>query len=598
MLKFISIVNLAVIQRLSIELHPGLCLLTGETGAGKSIIVDALSLLLGKRSGAGLIRTGESSSSVEGVFELAGESVSAVAKLFDEVGITFDAGADLVVRRDLSVGGRNRVFVNDRRVTASTLKALQPLLVEVLGQGEQYALASKLSHAELLDEFAGSAGARGELSKMYRALKEAETSLSSLREKKLENARLADYIRFQVDEINKINPMPGEEERLLEERNLLTHAERVLELCSRSSFDLYESDQGVLSRLAAVRKWVQELEGFVGKGGEWLELLEAASAQLSEVAQGVRAFGEGVDFSPARLGEIEERLAEIEKLKRKYGKDVSEILRLKVELERQLDDIGSREGREEELVRQAGELRREYLESALRLSQTRREAAPRLEASVAKELRPLALERAKFVVKIEPETLEDFEGGNAFVERETAGDEGVVRYTENGIDRVEFLFSANEGESPRNLSQVASGGELSRLLLALRTVCGSGRGGGAKGGQTLVFDEIDAGIGGRTADAVGARLKDLALGQQVLCVTHQAQIARFADHHYAVMKEVAGGRTITTVRELGEEERVGELARMIGGSEDVESARETARWMLDARGSSATGARAKRRRRA
>lgn len=586
MLRFINIINFAVIHRLKVELHPGLCLLTGETGAGKSIIVDALGLLLGRRGGAELIRTDAEMALVEGVFETGGEVRRRLHELLDGVGVSVGRAEELIIRKELHFSGRGRIFVNDQRVTAATLKLLQPLLLEIQGQGEQYALASAHNQLELLDMYAECQGLRRDTARAFGVWREASGALRELRERVSERERMGDFLRYQLAEIEKLSPQPGEDELLSAERNLLTHAEKALELCSSSHFDLYESDESVLARLASVRKRILELASIDGRVEGWAEVVENASVILSEVADNLRGFGGGVDFSPRRLEEIEERLNQLDMLKRKYRRDLKGVLDLRRELNEQLGALAGEAEREGELVGEVEQARNEYLALARSLSRKRHAAARKLEQSVEQELGQLAMERARFNVSVETPSEGTAAGDAAGRAADSTGEEDVREafgFSKDGIDRVEFFLSANVGESPRPLGRVASGGELSRLMLALRTVCASRSGSDntVSSGVTLIFDEIDAGIGGKASDAVGQRLKALANTQQVLCVTHQAQIARYADHHYVVSKEVDGGRTLTTVRELRREERVGELARMISGTNDAAAVRETARWMLE-----------------
>jgi DNA repair protein RecN (Recombination protein N) len=587
MLKFINIINLAVIHRLTFELGEGLCLLTGETGAGKSIIVDALGFLLGRRGGAELVRTGERLAVIEGGFELAGETKKAVEELLQSVGVAHKPDEELLIRRELNVSGQSRIFINDRRVTNATLRDLQPFLVEILGQGEHFVLTSRHSHLDMLDNFAGSRELLTKTSEAFKRWRRAVESLSELRRVGAERERLSDYLRFQLAEIEKVDPKVGEEGHLLAEKSLLVNVERVFELCSAGFGELYENDDSISSKLGAVRKQLQELAGIDRRVEALQGMLESASALLSEVAEGLRSLGEGINYTEGRLEEIENRLAEIQRCKRKFGKEFDELIGLKEELGEQLERLTSQEKDEEELGREVSKSRAEYLGAARRLSKKRHEAIPLLEKRVTEQLRHLALENARFEVRAEsffkPEKSDIASG--AGVEAGVSTDEGAPdeMLSQTGADRVMFLFSANKGEVARPLNKVASGGELSRLMLALRTVCLGGKNGAGRGnaGVTLIFDEIDAGIGGKTAEAVGLRLRQLAESQQVLCVTHQPQIARFAEHHFVVTKEVEGGRTLTSVRELGEEERVGELARMIGGAEDIKAARATAKWMLE-----------------
>lgn len=586
MLKFLSITNIAVIQRLSFDLHEGLNLLTGETGAGKSIVVDALGLLLGGRGTVDIVRTGERAALVEGIFELRGKREQRVCAALAQVGIEKERDEEISIRREVQAGGRSRIFINDKSVTAATMKSLQRFLVEIHGQGEQYVLVAPRAQLDMLDEFAKCVELRREAGRLYARWKTAVDALRTLERDEAARERASDMLRFQIAEIDKAAPRAGEDEELSVERTLLSHAEKALELSAGAYAELYESDGSALAQLASVRRRLQELSAIDVRVASLLEGIEAANVSLTDVAEGLRGYGVGVDFSASRLGEIEDRLAELERLKRKYGRDLAGLIEVREELNRQLQQMGNLAERERELLSEVEAAARAYAPVARRLTTTRRAAAAHLEKRVMEELRHVALERARFVVSIETGVEESYRSMD-FVEpqtnMETAG--AASFWTPYGADHVEFLFSANVGESVRPLARVASGGELSRLMLTLRTVCreatGDMAGSENAGGATLVFDEIDTGIGGRVAEAVGRRLAVLSAAQQVICVTHQPQIARFADHHYTVSKRVAEGRTVTCVRELSGDERIGELARMIGGAEDVETARATARWMLE-----------------
>jgi DNA repair protein RecN (Recombination protein N) len=586
MLKFLNISNVAVINRLSFELYNGLNLLTGETGAGKSIIVDALGLMLGRRGGADLIRSGERMATIEGGFELNPQQRHRVQSVLNDVAVDLISEEILLIRKEVHRTGRNRIFVNDQYVAASTLKIIQPLLLEIVGQSEQYALSSAHSHLDMLDSFAKTEDLRLKTSVAYANWRKATKALEVLKQDESERGRLSDFLQYQITEIEKVNPEVGEDQRLLDERTLLVHSERALELSAQGYYELYESDQSVLTKMGILKKSLQELSAIDGRVGIWVEFLETANATLTEVADGLRGFGNGIDFSRNRLEEIEDRLAELAQIKRKYGRELGELLALKVKLCEQLEQMQCTAERVSEIEHEIEAAKKEYIKLAGRLSDIRRKAARRLEKRVMDELGYFAMERALFIVsfgeessdkKVTSEETQDYIPG-----QQSEADTSF--WMPSGIDHVEFLLSANPGEAPRPLIRVASGGELSRLMLALRTVCqmeaDTELDGSARAAVTLIFDEIDTGIGGKTAEAVGRRLKELSGNQQVICVTHQAQIARFADHHYAVSKRVEEGRTVTTIRTLDAEERVGELARMIGGAEDIESAREAARWML------------------
>lgn len=595
MLRFLSIINFAVIPQLRIEFHSGLNLLTGETGAGKSIIVDALSLLLGARASSVVVRTGERAALVEGTFELNGGRGEAVRELLGAIGVRLEVNEDLTVRRELQSGGRSRVFVNDRNVTAATLKAMQPYLVEIHGQGEQQALVSPRAQLRVLDAFGGCVGLGHRVAETYARWRRLTESLRSFDKDETERARTLDLIRYQLAELERVNPRPEEEEALAGEKMLLTHAERAVELNAKAFAALYESDESILAKLAAVRRWLQDLLPIDGRVAPLLESIDAATVSLSDASDSLRQQGAGLSSSPERLAEIESRLAELERLKRKYNRSVKGLQEVREELSGRLHELEHWTEREHELQLELAAVEREYEAAAGELTACRRAIAPLLAERVTAGLGSVALDRARFIAQVEtarPQT--------GWVE-ESEGDEGdgaqAGYWTPRGADSVQFLLSANVGEEARPLNRVASGGELSRLMLVLRTVLQQEEAktkAQAEGG-TLVFDEIDVGIGGRAAEAVGRRLKALAATQQVLCVTHQPQIARFADHHYVVEKHVADGRTVTLVREAEAEARVGELARMIGGSEDVETARETARWMIGSAAQKETRQAARRR---
>jgi DNA repair protein RecN (Recombination protein N) len=589
MLKFFNISNFAVIQGLAVEFHEGLNLLTGETGSGKSIIVDALGLLLGGRGSASQIRTGERMALVEGVFVLKGTAEQKVWQLLAEAEIERQAEGELLIRRELYANGRSRILIDEQSATAATVRALQPFLVEIHGQGEQRALLSTQSHLDLLDSYGGCLTLRQEVSAAYGGWRSAVKALQQLEHELAERNLAEDLLQYQLREIETVNPRVSEDEELATERRLLIHAERVLQLGSGAYAELYESDESILARLAYVRRRVEDLSEIDARVSPWLETLQGCAASLTEVSEGLRGYSEGIEFSPARLGEIEQRLSELERLKRKYGTGLQGILKVRDELLERLDKLSSLADSEQllrENLRRAESL---YAERARLLSACRTAAAPKLARRVMEDLDQVAMERAQFIVSMETaemafrETTEEGQRENDPGHARRASDnvEQGGFYTQYGADRVEFLLSANPGENPRPLAQTASGGELSRLMLTLRTVGSAKSKAEAQSLATVIFDEIDVGIGGRVAEAVGRRLKALAAHRQVLCVTHQAQIARFADHHYLVTKSLQNERTITSIRDLSTEERVGELARMIGGAEEAATTREAARWLLD-----------------
>jgi DNA repair protein RecN (Recombination protein N) len=600
MLKSLNISNFAIIHYLNIEFHPGLNVLTGETGAGKSIIVDALSLLLGSRAFTDVVRTGEKVALVEGIFELESIDEQRVKSELSPLAVEIADDEYLTIRREVQLGGRNRIFINDRSVTLATLKKLQPFLVEIHGQGEQRSLLSPQAHLLLLDDFAGCTDLRRQVGVKYAVWRKLVEELNAMTRDKTERERLLDILKFQVAEIDLLNPRPGEDERLLEEKKLLTNSEHLNELNASAYNALYENEESVLTRLGVVRRTLQSLETIDHRFSPLLNALEEAVLSLTDVADTLRSYAARIEYSPERLSEIEERLSEFERVKRKYGRGNNDLNEIKEDLCRQLDHLANWEEHQGELLADLEVLRREYQVLAGQLTVCRQAAIIEFERRVMEDLRQVAMENARFSVVME--TAKEDSGlalDRQLQTQNRQGDDADIvpttspaYWSPTGADRVEFYLSANIGEVARPLQRVASGGELSRLMLTLRTICR----GGVKvqveplPDTTLVFDEIDTGIGGHVADAVGRRLKSLATSQQVLCVTHQPQIARFADHHYAIAKRVEAGRTQTRITELDQKERVSEIARMLGVSQEVATARETAQWLLEtARETSSVG---------
>jgi|ERR1044071_957980 DNA repair protein RecN (Recombination protein N) len=575
MLKSLIISNFAVVERLRIDFPLGLNVLTGETGSGKSIIVDALGLLLGNRSSSAQIRTGTSKACVEGVFQFTRAKQQGMREVLNEIGL--EEGLRLVIRREIFATGKSRIFLNEKSVTVGFLKKLQPFVAEIYGQGEQRSLLSAHSHRDLLDHFGGCISLKNGVGRIFQRLKSAERELKSLVDRLAELERSSDFIQHQLAEIDAIKPRSGEDDQLLSERMILAHSERILELGANAYHDLYESDESILARLTLIRRQLDELAGFIGSTGVAMESLLSGIASLSDVAEALRRYGSGVEYSPDRLAEVESRLADLEKLKRKYGTDLDGILKVRDELAEHLSGSSDSAERVDALRGELEVLRQTYIELARRLTSCRRASAPMLEQRVMDGLQHVAMGQATFLVSIETPALEDEDAAEPMSLTEIADEStNSTFFTQSGADYVEFLLSANPGESPRPLSYVASGGELSRLMLTLRTISQED-----EMFETIVFDEVDVGIGGRVAESVGQRLKALSATRQVFCVTHQAQIAKFADHHFVVTKTVAGERTITNIRELGQEERINELSRMIGGDEKAETTRVAAQWLLD-----------------
>ncbi|CAN5724671.1 DNA repair protein RecN [soil metagenome] len=567
MLSLLKIKNIALIDELSLEFSHGLNLLTGETGSGKSIIVDSLGALTGERVSSDLIKEGESNAQIEGLFNL--KAGADLHEIFYESGI--DSGdseeIDLIVRRELAASGRNRIFVNNQLVTSNFLKKIGAFLVDIHGQGEQATLFNPSNHLEILDEYASLKNLRANLSEKYRDFAKTQREIENLREDEAQKLQLLDVLQFQADEIKKVNLQTGEDDALNEEKRRLNNVEKLSALSDEAYLLLYDNEEATVSTLEKAARKITELAEYESSFEEYNEGLQTAQAVLEDLAISVRDFRNRLEFSPERLEEIENRLAEISRLKRKYGGAIETVLAHLEESEERLKNIETFEERKEELKKILAKQREDYMISAREIHDKRTKAAKRFEREVETNLKAVALEKARFEVRIDAPDAADLQSGNN------------RRLTAKGFDQIEFYFSANVGESVKPLARVASGGEASRLMLILKTTAKAN-----EAEKSVVFDEIDVGIGGRVAEAVGLKLKELARTQQVLCVTHQAQIASLADQHFLVEKETVGKKTRVSVRDLNEKEKIEEIARMLTGAQITDTARQHAKEMLDVRG--------------
>ena len=554
MLQLLSISNIALIDELRVEFDGALNLLTGETGSGKSIIVDALGVLIGGRFTSELLKSGAERGSIEGLFSLAPNPH--LQTLLEESG--FQNGDEMIVRRELSATGRNKIFINNQLATHALLRNLRPFLVDIHGQGDQQTLFDPGTHLELLDSFAGHPARRAEVADAYEHLHRIRRELGALREDSAEKFQLTDTLQFQIAELERAQLSPGEDERLEEERRRLSNVEHLTTLCRSSYSRIYEDDEAALVRLRQTLKDIEELSDYDSRFHEYLEGLESARAVLEDLSFALREFADKLEFSPARLAAIADRLAEISRLKRKYGGTIETALEHLARAQDRLRQIETSEDREQELNTEMATAEKRYFERARKLHQERLRAAKRLEKTVEEGIAEVAMENARFQVHMT-----------------AAADIKSDQIGPTGIDRVEFYFSANAGEDLKPLARVASGGEASRLMLVLKTVANA-----SEFPRTIVFDEIDTGIGGRVSEAVGSKLKRLSQTNQVLCVTHQAQIARFADSHLVVQKETRQGRTHVSLNKLDRSGRVEEIARMLTGAEITDSARRHARELL------------------
>jgi len=552
LLSELTIANFAIIDQLQLTLPAGLNVLTGETGAGKSIIIDAVSSLLGGRADANDIRAGSDGARVEGVFVLPSGLPSELMALLQERGLD-ESTESLILSREINRNGRHVCRVNGHAVTLSVLAQLGESLVDIHGQGEHLSLLRVREHGRFLDRYGGLEEQRATVSEGVRALRDVRDKLAALRRDERELARRADLLAYQVREIEDAALQPGEEEDLLAERKLLANAERVSMLADAAFQRLgggSEDQRTIGDMLESVLRDLQDLETLDPKLEPQRKLVEETSYALEDLARTLRGYRDNIEFDPVRQQAIEDRLDLLHGLKRKYGSSVADIVRFGEEAASELDAITHNEERLADLQAEEARLIVEMGAQAAALSAARREAAARLESAVESELDELSMAGARFVVDIS---------------RKEAGDGLVVEGTRyafdlTGIDHVEFLIAPNPGEPPKPLAKIASGGETSRLMLALKTVLTS-----ADQVPTLIFDEIDQGIGGRAGGVVGHKLWGLTPTHQVLCVTHLPQLACYGDAHFKVDKVEQGGRTVTRVQRLDERSRVDELSAMLGG---------------------------------
>ena len=567
MLRELSIRNLAVVEEAVVPFAPGLNVLTGETGAGKSIVVDALLLITGARAQLDWIRTGADTALVEAVFEI--DPAGPVAALLDEAG-HHPGDGQLVIKRELARSGRHRAFVNDGAATVGLLERLGELLVELHGQHEHQRLMEPARQLLLLDRFAEALDRRERVGALVRTWEEARAALDRLRSEMREGARQEDLYRFQLAEIDDVRLKDGEEDELRAERSRLQHAERIVAGLQETVGLLYEDPQSATTRLSRAATLLRDLSRYEPDAAASIEAIEGAQAYLEDVVGRARALRDRAVFDPERLEQIDARLDTIVKLKRKYGDSVAAILAHRQDVATALDRITRHDAIAEEMERTVAEAAAAAGAEAAALSQARTRGAERLERLIQKEIRGLGMEHGRFRVALRREPAA---GGEL-----AAGPDGW-RVGPRGAESAELLLSANPGEDLRPLAKVVSGGELSRVMLAAKTVLAA-----ADDVPVLVFDEVDAGIGGRVADVVGQKLAASAAGRQVLCVTHLAPIAAYAGQHLLVEKRVARGATRTSVTLLPAAARVEELARMLGGERVTEASRRHARELLrDAR---------------
>ena len=553
MIRRLAIQNLAVIESVAVEFESAFNILTGETGAGKSILVEAVGLLLGGRASQDLVRTGEQLAVVEATFETAGSS----------------GPERIVVRREITAEGRSRAFVSGEPTTAAALRDLANRLVELHGQHEHQQLLDPTQHLAILDAWAGLEPRQQQVASLFQSMRALKGQLDRLRMDSRERAARLELIDFQLGELNKAAVRPGEDEQLGALRQVFRNADRIERLCRDSYAQLYDGEGSALANLAAVWKRIGELAELDGRFVPHLEHRDQIKAQLEDLAITLRDFAEGIELTPGRLEEVEDRLAVLEHLKRKHGPLLADVIRRRDELaaEREALTGGATASAIEPQLEAATS---QFLLEARALSNLRRQRAREFARALEAELSELAMEQTRFEVRLQT----------------SADDE---QWSAAGIDWGEFYFSPNPGEDLRPLARIVSGGELSRVMLALKTLASTGQ-----TDKTLIFDEVDAGISGGVAGVVGGKLRRLGETFQVLCITHLPQIAAAGSTHFHIEKSVRGDRTVTTVTRLHKLERVDELARMLAGANIGERTRATARELLAAAASQAApGPRAK-----
>ena len=560
MLHFLRIKHLAVIDSVELEFDPGLNVLTGETGAGKSILVGAVSLLLGSRASGDLVRTGEQVATIEAIFESAG-------------------GVERLVRREITSQGRSRAFVDDELTTAGALKELAGQLVELHGQHEHQTLLDSATHLAVLDSVGGLDTLVAPTRSAFERLQAAAGARQQLQTAAADRASRHELAAFQLGELEKAMlksaapGQPAEDEELAATRQVLANAERVERLCTEGYAGLYDNEAAVLPGLGAVWKRVGELAALDARFLPFLEARDGIKSQLEDLARFLRRYADAIDVSPDRLQQVEERLALLERVKRKYGPTLADAVARRDALRRELADLDTSEERLQSVAREHEEARTTYLQAANVLGRARRQIAMEFARRVEQQLGELAMERTRFEVRFAADRLSEPAWGPA------------------GIDAAEFYVSPNPGEDLRPLARIVSGGELSRIMLAITTLSAASRHGFTETGDRppsgaapgLIFDEVDAGIGGRVADVVGRKLRMLGSAFQVLCITHLPQVAAYADTHFQIEKLVDTGRTRTVVTRLDANGRVEELSRMLGGTDISAGLRASAREMLEER---------------
>ncbi|WKZ33841.1 MAG: DNA repair protein RecN [Thermodesulfobacteriota bacterium] len=560
MLLELSIKDFAIIESLSIGFGPGLNIFTGSTGAGKSIIMDALALVLGDRASGDLIREGSVEAQVEALFDISGVRGSGLDDMLAEAG--FQASDELLIKRVVQRAGRNRIYINGSLSTLVTLTEVGRRLIDIYGQSEHQSLARSDEHVEVLDSFGGLLDKRARMASAYRETAEARRELEKLIADAKGGRERKEFLSFQLNELSAAGLKPGEEEELKGLRERLQSVGKLREAAEFAGRAVYSESGSVTERLGAVARSLKEVSGLDERLKEAAARVEASLIELEDAGAFFRDYASSIEADPDALETASERLDLIGRLKKKYGGSVGEMLLKKEALEKELGLLENTDLRQAELEARFNAAHSKAAVIAGELNAGRLEAARGLKASIEEELANLGMKGAVFEVLVE----------------EDRGHDGGPRLTEKGADKVSFHIAANKGEGLKPLAKVASGGELSRIMLAIKSVISSGR------VPTMVFDEIDTGVSGAMAQVVGLKLKEVSRANQVLCITHLPQVAAFADRHFAVSKEAAGERTVTRVREVTGDSRVDEISAMLGGLKVTETTKKHALELIQAAG--------------
>ncbi len=565
MLRELRIKNLAIIDDVTVEFEKGLNVLTGETGAGKSIIIGALCLALGERASSELIRSGEKEAVIEAFFDVPPKLLNHSARqLLRNIGIDIEEG--IIMKRVLSAQSKSRAYMNDSMVSIQTLSEIRRGIIDVHGQYEHQSLLLPDSQIDLLDIFAGLLPERREVTALYESYTALKQQIEELLEKEKEREQRLDVLRFQINEIESAGLKTGEEGELTEETKILGSAHRLTELASHAHDSLYSSETACITNLSGILGALKEISNIDPRGNDAVKNVEDALPLIEEAGYFLRDYKDSLNFDPLRLEEIQERLELIKGFKRKYGSNIQEILDYKEKAVSELDGLQHSEERLSTIKNELQDIKKTLSEKSQLLSKKRKTVSKKIEQQVITELSELSMPNTKFSIQITQETGDDTADLPTACLPDRQGQAGGFKVNSKGIDSVEYLISPNIGEELKPLSKIASGGELSRVMLALKGIL-------AKGDRipVLVFDEIDAGIGGRAAETVGQKLKGLSSRHQVICITHLPQIASYANTHLKIEKKIKGKRTTVEIRKMEEDERTVEIARMLSGNSSTVS---------------------------